>query len=458
MKRLLSSLIILALGSNLFAQTKPNIILILADDMGWTDLSSFGSKSYESPNIDRLAASGMKFTKAYSACTVCSPTRASIMTGKAPARLHLTDWIAGQKMPFAKLSPPDWTTHLPLEETTIAEVLKKNGYATGAIGKWHLGASEKYAPEHQGFDYYSDQGSNSMPVSATNVNGKGTKEITDAAVKFINEKKNKPFFLYLPFYAVHLPLQAPEADVEYFKGKINPKSAQNNATYAGMVKELDRGVGRIVDKVKELNLASNTLIIFISDNGGLIGNAAKGNGITSNLPLRDGKGSAYMGGVRVPGIFSWQGKIKPGTTSSEQIISTDLFSTIANIAGAKETKSVDGNSILPVLMGATLKKPLHDDLYWHYPHYHNGGATPYSGILEGNKHLVYFYETGKKEYYDIGSDISEKNDLYPTHTKEAEALYAKLQAWLAETKAQPPVPNPKYDESKKNQKAGGGEN
>lgn len=458
MKRVFAILFVLLLTSNLFAQQKPNIILILADDMGWTDLSSYGSKSYESPNIDKLAESGMKFTNAYSACTVCSPTRASIMTGKSPARLHLTDWIAGQKMPFAKLSPPDWTTHLPLEETTIAEVLKKNGYATGAIGKWHLGASEKYAPEHQGFDYYFDAGANSKPMSATNVNGKETKEITDAALKFIEEKKDKPFFLYLPYYAVHLPLQAPEADIEYFKGKIDPKSAQNNTVYAGMVKELDRNVGRVMDKVKELNLSGNTLVIFYSDNGGLIGNAAKGNGITSNLPLRDGKGSVYMGGVRVPAIFSWPGKIKPGTTSSEQIISTDLFSTIANVAGAKETSSMDGTSILPALMDDKLKKPLHDTFYWHYPHYHNGGATPYSGILEGSKHLVYFYETGKKEFYDISKDVSEKNDLYPTHTKEAEALYVKLQAWLAASKAQPPVANPNYDEAKKNVKQAGSEN
>lgn len=458
MKKIVFFITAFVYTTTLFAQKKPNIILILADDMGWADLSCYGSKFYESPNIDKLAASGMRFTNAYSACTVCSPTRASIMTGKSPARLHLTDWISGQKMPFARLLPPDWNMFLPLEETTIAEVLKKNGYATAAMGKWHLGASQKYAPENQGFDYYFDAGANSKPMSATNVNGKETKEITDAALKYIEEKKNKPFFLYLPFYAVHLPLQAPKDDIEYFKGKTDPKSAQNNATYAGMVKEFDRGVGRIMAKVQELNLAKNTLVIFISDNGGLIGNAAKGNGITSNLPLRDGKGGPYLGGVRVPAIFSWQGRIKPGTTSSQSIISTDLFSTIAAVAGAKENQSVDGTSILPVLLGNNLKQPLHRDLYWHYPHYHQGGATPYSAILEGSKRLIYFYETGKKEYYDTAKDLAEKNDLYSIHTKEAEALYAKLQLWLSSSGAQYPKPNPKYDESKKHIKLAGSEN
>jgi len=457
MKRILCLVVIALTVSAVKAQKKPNVILILADDMGWTDLSCYGSKFYESPNIDKLASSGMKFTNAYSACNVCSPTRASILTGKSPARLHLTDWIPGQKMPFAKLSPPNWTMYLPLEETTIAELLKKNGYTTAAIGKWHLGANEKYAPSKQGFDFYYE-GNNVKVLTDPNAGGKATAELTDAALKYMESRKDSTFFLYLPYYAVHAPLQAKQTDIDYFKEKADLGSKQKNPIYAGMIRELDNHVGRIMAKLKDLGLEKNTLVIFTSDNGGLIGNEQKNNTITSNLPARAGKGSPYEGGVRIPAIFSWQGNIAPGSSSSERTITMDLFNTIANIAAVPAFQSHDGVSLLPVLQGKQLKAPLHSSLYWHYPHYHAGGSTPYSSILEGDKRLVYFYETGKKELYNLKNDVAEAKDLYPSQRKEGEILYSKLKLWLENSNAQYPVPNPDYDEQKKNIKKARPEN
>ncbi|WP_066836772.1 sulfatase [Rufibacter ruber] len=456
MRKILSVLFFIFAALSAPAQSKKtNIILILADDLGLTDLGCYGSSFYETPNLDKLAASGMRFTNAYSACTVCSPTRAALMTGKSPARLHLTDWIAGQNMPYAKLQVPDWTMFLPLDETTLAEVLKTQGYATGAMGKWHLGRDKKYGPEHQGFDVYVE-GQNAKERTDPNAGGKDTKELTDAALNFITEKKSSPFFVYLPYYAVHTPLQARQTDIDYFKAK-KATGEQQNPTYAGMIKELDENVGRVIDHLKKLNLEKNTLVIFTSDNGGLIGARNTEKQITSNLPYRAGKGGPYEGGVRIPAIFSWPGKIKPGTTSEEPIISMDLFNTLAAVAGATDVKTYDGANFLPVLTGAPYQKPLHAQLYWHYPHYHRGGSTMYSAVLEGNKRLVYHYETGQKEYFDLSTDISEQKDLYATHPKDAEALYRKLQTWLTQSNAQLPSPNPTYDEAKKNVQAKGKE-
>ncbi|HLF95418.1 MAG TPA: sulfatase, partial [Planctomycetota bacterium] len=283
----------------------PNVVVILVDDLGWTDLGCFGSPFYETPHIDRLAAQGMRFTHAYSACTVCSPTRASLMTGKYPARLHVTDWIAGHARPKAKLKVPDWTKHLALEETTVAEALKAAGYATASIGKWHLGPPAHF-PEKQGFDLNRGGCDKGQPPSyfspyripTLEEGEKGeylTDRLTTEALAFLDSNKDRPFLLHFPHYGVHTPLQAKKAVVEKYQAKAKAGADHRNAAYAAMIESVDDSVGRIVAKIEELKLSSRTLIVFTSDNGGLLQS-------TSNRPLRAGKGSAYEGGVRVPMI------------------------------------------------------------------------------------------------------------------------------------------------------------
>jgi arylsulfatase A len=297
------------------AAAPPNFIFILVDDLGWTDVSCYGSKFYETPNIDRLASQGMRFTQAYAACTVCSPTRAAVLTGKYPARLHITDWIAGHVRPYAKLKAPDWTMHLPLEETTIAEALKPLGYATASIGKWHLGGPAYY-PEKQGFDINIAGCDRGQPPSyfspykiATITDGPPGEFLTDResmeACKFIEQNRARPFFLYLPHHAVHTPLMAKKEVKEKYQAKVKPGLLQNNATYAGLVESVDDSVGRILKKLEELNIDDRTVIFLTSDNGGLVLNR-----VTDNSPLRAGKGSAYEGGVRVISIVKWPGVAK----------------------------------------------------------------------------------------------------------------------------------------------------
>jgi arylsulfatase A len=445
------------------AQKKPNIILLLVDDMGWTDVGCYGSDFYQTPNIDKLARQGMKFTNAYSACTVCSPSRASILTGKYPARLHLTDWIDGHAKPYARLLPPQWTKFLPPAELTIAELLKKQGYATASIGKWHLGDDIKYYPEHQGFDiniagtyqgqpprYFSPY---NIPRLQNGVPGELlTDRLTEEAVKFIRQKKDSLFFLYLPYYAVHTPLQAKEESVQAFKAKINPAANQQNPVYAAMVKSVDESVGRIMALLQEQHLSQNTLVIFTSDNGGLVkGRGGQKNHITSNAPLRAGKGSSYEGGTRVPAIAVWPGRIRANAVSQVPVIGTDLFPTFAEVAGIslKGAGVIDGKSLVPVLTG---KKPLkREALYWHYPHYHTEGARPHSAIRQGDWKLIHFYETGKNELYHLKTDIGETRELQDQEPRLAAQLYDKLLQWQKRVGAQPPVANPRYDQQREEQ-------
>ncbi len=440
-------------------QTSPNIIVLLVDDLGWTDVGCYGSTFYETPNIDKLARQGLKFTNAYAACNVCSPSRASFLTGKNPARLHITDWIQGHEKPYAKLLPPNWTQFLPLQETTIAEVLKKKNYATASIGKWHLGDDIKYYPEHQGFDvniagnYLGSPPSYFSPYHIPRLkNGpKGeylTDRLTDDALQFIRDKKDQPFFLYLSYYAVHIPLQGKPEDVAYFKSKRDSNANQKNAVYAAVIKSVDENVGRVTKLIDDLNLSKNTIIFFISDNGGLLGIK---NHITSNLPLRGGKGTSYEGGVRVPFIVKWKGRINENTVSDVPIIHTDFFPTVAELTKSdiSHISNIDGVSITPVLFGGDkLKKR---ELYWHYPHYHTEGATPFSSVRDGDWKLIYFYETGKKELYNLKTDPGELNDVAAKETKIAETLYEKIKSWKRKVGAQDPVPNPKYDPARVNE-------
>jgi len=429
----------------------PNVVFFLIDDLGWTDLGCFGSDLYETPHIDKLAKQGMKFTNAYAACTVCSPTRAALMTGKYPARLHITDWIHGSKRPNAKLAIPKWTEYLPREEFTVASALKEAGYVGASVGKWHLGNKEEGYPDQHGFDlnvagyeagqppsYFSPY---KIPTLKDGPEGEYlTDRLADEAVRFIEANKGKPFFLYFPHYAVHTPLQAKKEVVERYQKKIKPGMRHTNATYAAMIESVDDAVGRIVAKLAELGLAERTVIVLTSDNGGLMRS-------TTNVPLRAGKGSAYEGGVRVPALVVWPGVTAPGGVCDEPVITPDFYPTLLELAGAKgnakHNAAVDGVSLLPLLKDpkAKLKR---DAIYWHYPHYHPGGATPYGAVRAGDWKLVEFYEDDHVELYNLKDDVGEKDDLAKKMPDRAKELRDKLAVWRKTVGAQMPTPNPNY--------------
>ena len=438
---------------------KMKVIVILTDDLGWTDLGCFGSKFYETPNIDRLASQGMKFTDAYASCTVCSPTRASLLTGQYPARLRLTDWIAGHKRPFAKLNVPDWTMELNTGIPNLANVLKAAGYATASIGKWHLGPEENW-PDKQGFDVNIAGAHIGQPPSyfspykiKTLTDGPDgeflSDRLTQEAIKFIEKNQGRPFFVYLPHYGVHTHLMAKPEAIEKYKAKADKAAPHNNPVYAGLIESVDESVGRLMAKLDELKLSERTLVIFTSDNGGLIGP-------TSNVPLRAGKGSAYEGGVRVPLVVKWPGVTKPGSVSDTPVISADFYPTILAALGLTPPvgNAVDGESIEPALrQTGTLKR---DAIFWHYPHYHPGGATPYSAVRSGDYRLVEFYEDHRVELYDLKNDLGETTDLAAQMPEKAAALKQKLGAWLKSVDAQFPSPNPDADPEKDKLKAGKG--
>ncbi|HSH95842.1 MAG TPA: sulfatase [Roseimicrobium sp.] len=435
-----------------------NFIFILVDDLGWTDFACFGSKVYQTPNIDRLATEGMKFTSAYSACTVCSPTRAALMTGKYPARLHITDWIAGHNRPYAKLKIPDWLQHLPLEEVTIAEMFKTKDYATALIGKWHLG-DEAFYPDKQGFDINLGGTHRGQPPSyfspygiATLPDGPKGEFLTDResseACKFIEANREKPFFLYLPHHAVHTPIQGKTNVIAKYKASIPADSKQNNPGYAALVESVDDSIGTITRKLAELKIDDRTVIFLTGDNGGLSGTVnTQGwrKGPTDNSPLRLGKGSAYEGGVRVPLIVKWPGVTKPGRTNDVPVITVDYFPTMLEMAciGPKPGVPLDGESLVPLLKGTGALT--RDAIYWHYPHYHPGGATPYSAIRQGSFKLIQFYEDNHVELYNVKKDIGETKDLAASSPLETAALKALLSEWRTSVQAQEPVANPDYD-------------
>ena len=439
------------------AMRPPNVVLILVDDLGWTDLSCQGSTFYQTPNIDRLAKEGMRFTHGYAACTVCSPTRGAVLTGKYPARLHITDWIAGHQRPFAKLKPPDWTQHLPHEETTLAELLKEAGYATFHVGKWHLG-NEPYWPKTHGFDenvggnhrgqppsYFFPYERNGiqLPGLSTGKNNEYlTDRLTDETLRIMETNRDRPFFIYLPHYTVHTPLQAKAEKIGKYSNPQRQQgtvSSQQNATYAAMIESLDESVGRIMAGLEEMKLAEKTLVIFTSDNGGLVLN-----NVTSNAPLRAGKGSAYEGGVRVPLIVRYPPLVKAGITCNAPAMSIDLYPTIADLAGIGERAPVDGVSLVPMLKDAAADLG-REALYWHYPHYHPGGATPYGAIRDGDWRLVEFFEDGKVELYHLAEDIGEENDLAAKEPAKRDELLSKLRRWRQDAGAQMPRENPDYD-------------
>ena len=450
-----------ASGAEVHPAIKPNVVFILIDDMGWTDGGCFGSKYYRTPNLDKLAASGMRFTQAYAACAVCSPSRAAIMTGKYPARLHITDWIPGETAPKnSRFRLPAWQQHLPLEETTIAKALKQRGYATAAIGKWHLGGAE-FLPQHQGFDINVAGGDTGQPASyfwpygATNNphrvpglaeqgGGKGeylTDRLTDEALKFITANRDRPFYLYFAHYAVHAPLMGKEEDVEEFS-QIPGANGQSNAVYAAMLKSVDQSVGRVLAKLQELSLADHTIIVFTSDNGGAVHFGQPP--ATANTPLRLGKGYAYEGGLRVPLVVKAPGVTRAGATCDWPVSSQDYFPTLLELVGADKAASrtaVDGVSFVPLLRGAP--KLARSELFWHYPHYWFGGrVSPYSVARVGDWKLIRFYETGREELYNLREDLSERSDLAGSEPAKRRELALRLDRWLKQVGAQMPVAKP----------------
>jgi len=433
----------------------PNFLFILIDDMGWRDLGCYGSSYYETPNIDRFAGQSVRFTNAYAACPVCSPTRASILTGKYPARLNLTDWIPGRaQWPSARLITPAFENQLPLAEVTLAQVLKPLGYASASIGKWHLGGPPFY-PDRHGFDLNVGGTERGQPQSyfgpfdLPNLQG-GSKDeyltdrLTVEAVKFIEANRQRPFFLYLPEFAVHLPEQAKAETVARFRAKADPGNPQHDPVYAAMISSLDENVGRILQKLEELGLAERTVVVFMSDNGGLVYEGKSKAPVTSNAPLRAGKGHLYEGGIREPMMIRWPGVTRPGVCDVA-VSSIDFFPTLAEIAGARPNPrwSVDGVSLTPLLRRTgTLRR---EAIYWHYPHYSNQGGLPGGAIRQGDYKLIEFYEDGRLELYNLARDIGERTDLAKSDPARAARMHGMLERWRKSVEAHMPVANPKYD-------------
>ena len=451
MSRILS-LALLLLPAPVFA-AKPNVVLIVIDDYGQRDSGCYGSKYHRTPNIDRLAKEGLRFTDAYAACPVCSPTRAALMTGKYPARLNLTDWLPGRPdRPDHRLKRPAIRMELPLEEVTLAEALKASGYMTAHIGKWHLGG-QGFGPEEQGFNLNIAGDHTGTPRSyfAPFRNKQGvmpgleeapdgeylTDRLGDEAVKFIAANKDRPFFLYLPHYAVHTPLRA-KSDVQakYQPGK---PGTQGNPIYAAMVESMDESVGKVLQALDDHKLTDNTLVIFTSDNGGLATAEGKNTPATINSPLREGKGWLYEGGIRAPLIVRGPG-VKTGTTSVPAS-SIDVFPTVLEVCGVKSDVKPDGVSLLGVLKG---EQPDRGPLYWHYPHYANQGSRPGGALRLGSIKLIEFTDTGRRELFDLKADPSESRNLAAERTEQVKELAAKLADWRKSVGAKMPTPNPDY--------------
>jgi len=454
------SAVAVALPVSAAPKTSPNVVLILIDDMGWKDLGVYGSDYHQTPQIDSFARDAVLFTNGYAACTVSSPTRASIMTGKYPAKLHLTDWIEGWKFPEAKLKVPDWTMFLPLEETTMAEVFKSAGYATAHIGKWHLGEQDKYWPENQGFDINIGGWAKGSPNLNRNTNTPNgyfspygnprlkdgpegeylTERLAEEACNFIDNHQSAPFFLNLWFYNVHQPLMAKQDKVDKYQAMLDTTKLQKNPVYAAMVEHVDDAVGKVISKLKQMGVYDNTIIVFTSDNGGLIGKSQRK--VTNNAPLRKGKGQMYEGGVRVPFIIKNLHQQASGTTNPTPVMSIDLFPTLMDLAGVKVDKVVkngfDGISLKPLLADKKkqLKRP---SIFWHYPHYHSEGATPYSAVRHGDWKLIHIIETNTYELYNLKEDIGEKKDQASLYPKVVKQLAKELEKWKKDMNAQMPL-------------------
>ena len=442
------------------------VVLVLVDDLGWADLGCYGNRLHETPALDRLAAEGMLFTDAYAACAVCSPTRAAVQTGRYPARIGITDWIRarfqGGHLPPDGRNPRGWVERegrplacpenplwLESEEVTLAEALAPAGFTSCHVGKWHLGLCAWY-PTFQGydenvggcdfgqppsyFDPYRREGQGDIPTLEPRRAGEYlTDREADEAVRFLRENRERSFFLHWAPYAVHTPLQAPEELIERYRGK--PGSEKANPTYAAMVHAVDRGVGRVLSALDELELADRTLVIFTSDNGGL-------SGPTDNAPLRAGKGHPYEGGIRVPLIVRWPGAVVPGSRSSEPVSSIDLLPTVLEARGLElpEGREIDGLSLVDHLRSGGSEPLGREALFWHFPHYRSKAIGPYSVVRAGDHKLVKWWEGPRLELYDLASDPGEERDLAAEEPERVRALAELLAAHLASVGARLPRP------------------
>ena len=472
--RLASLLLVGCFAPLLAVDRPPNIVFVLADDLGWTDLGSFGSKYYETPNIDRLAAQGMRLTNHHH-CQNCTPTRAALLSGQYGARTGVYTVGGTDRFDWSRrsLRPVDNLTKLSLDRDTFADQLKKAGYATGMFGKWHIGNTPEYHPAKRGFDEAIESSGKHFDFETTPKTPypKGqylADFLTDQAVDFIQRNQAKPFLLYLPHFGVHSPIHAKPDLIAKFKGKPGV-GGHRSPIYAAMIASVDESVGRVMAKLEELKLADNTVFIFASDNGGVggydrpdglirePGKEAKGKkakagddvdsgGITDNTPLRSGKGSLYEGGVRVPFIVRWPGKVAAGSALDAPTAHVDLFPTLLDLAGAaKPRQALDGESLLPVMLGKTpsLKR---DAIFQHFPGYLGSGpglwrTTPVSLIHAGDWKLMEFLEDGHLELYNLKDDLGETKNLATTNPDKAKELHARLIAWRQETKAPMPTPN-----------------
>jgi arylsulfatase A-like enzyme len=464
---------------------RPNIIFVLIDDMGWKDLVCYGSPFYETPNIDRLAKEGMRFTDAYAACPVCSPTRASILTGKYPATVGITDWIDahGHIHPArGKVIDVPYLKNLPTSEHSLASALRDGGYQTWHVGKWHLGG-EGHLPQDHGFEKNvggAHQGSPGKggyfspwtipPLENADVPDGTylTDYLTDQILDLLANKDERPFFLNLCYYQVHTPLQAKEEKIEKYKAKatamgldevetfvdgehypcehkkdqrVRRRLVQSDPVYAGMIESLDESIGRILDALDESGQADNTLIVFTSDNGGL---ATSEGSPTCNAPLAEGKGWMYEGGTREPLMVRWPGTIEAGSTCSVPVSSPDFYPTLLELAGLDPIpqQHCDGMSFAPLLRGETSLK--RDGIFWHYPHYGNQGGTPGSSVRAGDYKLIEFFDDGRLELYNLRRDIGEEKNLAEREPEKRDELHALLKEWREKVEAKIPQPNPNW--------------
>jgi arylsulfatase A-like enzyme len=459
------------------AAERPNFVFILADDLGWTDLGCYGSSFYETPNCDKLAEQGVRFTDAYAACPVCSPTRSSVLTGKYPARTKNTDFFGapqpGNSKRNTKHLPAPYLERLAAEEVTLAEALKEAGYATFFAGKWHLGPEGSW-PEDHGFDVNKGGWSRGGPYGGKKYfSPYGNPRLEDGppgehlphrlakeTIRFMEEHRDGPFLAYLSFYSVHTPLMARtdlkkkfvqkkqrlglEAEWGVERGR-KVRLTQDHAVYAGMVEAMDEAVGDVMNALERLGLAENTVVAFMSDNGGL--STSEGHP-TSNLPLRAGKGWLYEGGIREPMIVAWPGKVEGGRVCDVPVTSTDFYPTFLEMAGLplRPEQHVDGVSLVPLL--GEEKQPDRDAIYWHYPHYGNQGGAPGGVIRVGDWKLVAWYEDGSLELFNLKDDVGEKQNVAAEYPAKVEELHERLKAWLAETDANMSAPNPRFDPKK----------
>ena len=433
----------------------PNLLVFLADDLGARDLACDGSTFHRTPAIDRLAASGMRFTRGYAAAPVCSPTRAALMTARHPARVPITNFIPGSRR--GALLPADYLHALPAEEVTVPELLRDAGYATGIFGKWHLGPPKDI--QSHGFDVTGS--TNVGPGSGPPDDSHHARAIAAQAAAFIAANRDRPFFCYVPMHSVHVPLKTrpellaeeqsraaalppPAGPREVAEGDRTVRAVQDHPVYAGMIREMDETVATVLAAVEEAGQADSTLVIFTSDNGGL--STAEGSP-TSDLPLRAGKGFLYEGGIRVPLIVRWPGVVRPGTTTAVPATTLDVAATLLDAGGVRLPAApvCDGTSLRPVLGGGTLPAR---DLVWHYPHYANQGSRPAAAIIAGDgpspgsEKLVEHFEDGRVELFDLAADPGERRDRAGERPDRAAALRARLTAWRESVHAKMPRPNP----------------